>query len=120
MRVRFKGEADGLPCHAFGQEFPVGEWVEVEGLAERLASNPMFDVDGVPDPAAFDHDGDGSPGGSSAPEPSDDLPALRAEYQAVVGRRPFPGWGAEVLREKLAAARPEPEPDPEADEDPQG
>lgn len=45
MRVRFRGEADGLPCEAFGQSFPVGEWVEVAGLALRLATNPMFDAD---------------------------------------------------------------------------
>lgn len=33
-----------------------------------------------------------------------DLTALRAEYTAKLGKRPFPGWGAEVLREKIANA----------------
>ena len=33
----------------------------------------------------------------------DDLTALRAEYQAKVGKKPFHGWGAETLREKIAA-----------------
>ena len=45
---------------------------------------------------------------SAAPrhvQPIDDIAALRAEYQAVVGKRPFMGWGADVLREKIAAAK---------------
>lgn len=110
MRVRFKGEADGLPCEVFGQVFPAGEWVEVEGLALKLATNPMFDAEGHAGP--FDHDGDGKAGGSA--KPAGDVAALRAEYQTLVGKRPFPGWGADVLREKIAAAsEPEPEPDPE-------
>ncbi len=54
--------------------------------------------------AKFDHDHDGAPGGSIAPAPSDDLKALRAEYFGKLGKRPFPGWGADTLREKIAAA----------------
>ena len=53
----------------------------------------------------LDHDRDGRRGGSLAPEGDGDLPALRAEYHQVVGRRPFSGWDAQVLREKIAAAR---------------
>lgn len=34
---------------------------------------------------------------------SDERPALRAEYEAKFGKKPFGGWSAEVLREKLAA-----------------
>lgn len=53
----------------------------------------------------FDHDGDGTPGGSSSPdEPADEMKALRAEYTEAVGKRPFPGWNAEVLRERIDAA----------------
>jgi hypothetical protein len=33
----------------------------------------------------------------------DPRPALRAEYEAKFGKRAFPGWSAEILREKLAA-----------------
>lgn len=33
-----------------------------------------------------------------------DLTSLRAEYEKVVGRRPFMGWDAGTLREKMAAA----------------
>lgn len=89
MRVRFKGEADGLPCEVFGMVFPAGEWTLVDGIAlKKLVGNPMFDADEAAKKAAFaafDHDGDGYPGGS-------------------------PKGG---LRKA-----PEPEPDPEADEDP--
>lgn len=34
----------------------------------------------------------------------DDLTALRAQYQEVVGKKPYHGWDAETLREKIAAA----------------
>lgn len=40
-----------------------------------------------------------------APVSTGDLAALRAEYESVVGRKPFLGWGETVLREKIAAAR---------------
>ena len=35
----------------------------------------------------------------------DDLTALRAEYQEVVGKKAFHGWDADTLREKIAAAK---------------
>jgi len=50
----------------------------------------------------LDHDDNGKEGGSVSPEPTDDLPALRAEYQAKMGKRPFPGWGADELRRRMA------------------
>lgn len=34
----------------------------------------------------------------------DDLTALRAEYQAKMGKRPFNGWDAATLRGKIASA----------------
>ena len=37
-------------------------------------------------------------------EAADDLAALRAEYLRVVGKRPFMGWDAEALRQKMAEA----------------
>jgi len=36
--------------------------------------------------------------------PGNDLTALRAEYMAKVGKRPFHAWTAIQLREKIAAA----------------
>lgn len=53
----------------------------------------------------LDHYGDGTPGGSPRAVDGGDLAALRKEYAEAVGKRPFPGWGEAVLREKIAAAR---------------
>lgn len=50
----------------------------------------------------LDHDGDGAPGGSLK-QAGDDIVALRAEYTAKLGKRPFPGWDAETLRTRMAA-----------------
>lgn len=52
--------------------------------------------------ASLDHDGDGKPDGSIAPEHTDDLKALRAQYLDVVGKRPFPGWDADTLRLRIS------------------
>ena len=52
---------------------------------------------------SLDHDGDGRKGG--APKPADDageLATLRAEYEAKLGKKPFPGWSKETLLEKMA------------------
>ena len=52
----------------------------------------------------LDHDGDGRKGDSPKPEASDELTEVRAEYQRVLGKRPFHGWSVDELREKIAAA----------------
>lgn len=36
-----------------------------------------------------------------------DITELRAEYQRVVGKRPFNGWSADELRAKITAAKGE-------------
>jgi hypothetical protein len=51
----------------------------------------------------FDHDRDGRDGGSSAPDHTDELKAARADYMRITGKRFFPGWTAERLREMIAA-----------------
>lgn len=49
----------------------------------------------------LDHDGDGRKGGSvSSVDP--DIAALRIAYHHKFGKRPFNGWAADKLREKLA------------------
>ncbi len=51
----------------------------------------------------LDHDGDGNPGGSLKPaDAGDDIAAVRAEYYAAFGKRPFAGWDVAALRAKLA------------------
>jgi hypothetical protein len=37
--------------------------------------------------------------------PEDELKALREEYQAAVGKRPFHGWDADTLKAKIAEAK---------------
>lgn len=45
---------------------------------------------------------DAGQGGDSKP-PVDDLAKLRADYLDVMGKKPFNGWSAEQLREKIDA-----------------
>lgn len=51
----------------------------------------------------LDHDGDGQKGGSKPAEESDELTKLRADYLDVMGKRPYHGWTAEQLQEKIDA-----------------
>jgi hypothetical protein len=37
---------------------------------------------------------------------AEDITAVRAEYETVVGKRPFYGWDAATLRQKMAAHAP--------------
>ena len=37
--------------------------------------------------------------------PADDVKVLRDQYTAAVGRQPFYGWSADVLRAKIAEAK---------------
>jgi len=48
------------------------------------------------------------PPAASSP-PIDERIALRAEYEQVLGKAPFMGWSADLLREKIAAAKAESE-----------
>ena len=44
-----------------------------------------------------------------------DINALRAEYESVLGKKPFNGWSAEELMRRIADAREgHPDPEPEA------
>lgn len=45
---------------------------------------------------------EGGQGGGSKP-PADDLAKLRADYLDVMGKKPFNGWSADQLREKIDA-----------------
>ena len=40
----------------------------------------------------------------AGPTPEDELHQLREAYQAKVGKRPYHGWDAAELREKISAA----------------
>lgn len=65
-----------------------------EGQATRVRALPFFAVRGnAPKDGISDQDA-----------PADDIAELRAEYERVIGKRPFPGWKADALREKIAEA----------------
>ncbi|AYD00019.1 hypothetical protein [Neorhizobium sp. NCHU2750] len=68
-------------------------------LARLGYAEPLKNATPTADP--LDHDGDGRKGGSTAPEPDEALTALRAEYQALAGKRAFSGWDAEALQAKI-------------------
>jgi ribosome-binding protein aMBF1 (putative translation factor) len=53
----------------------------------------------------LDHDGDGQKGGSPKPQASDNLTALRTQYQEKVGKRPSHGWDEKTLAAKIAEAK---------------
>lgn len=49
-----------------------------------------------------------APAETSAPgatDATDDLKSLRAEYESVIGKKPFGGWNAEQLRAKITEAK---------------
>lgn len=80
-----------------------GDPIVLDGPAARLYGKIGWATD---KPRArrpqLDHDNNGHEGGSKSP--AGDLTALRAEYFAKLGKRPFNGWDAATLREKIAAA----------------
>lgn len=67
-----------------------------------------------PDLPQLDHDGDGEPGGSVAPDATPDLAALREAYVQVLGKKPFSGWGPVELQRRIDAASGEAEDGPPA------
>jgi hypothetical protein len=85
MLARFLGDGDVVlgipqPCHVFGLEFPVGEWVMVENAAHalKLAANPLFETDGeAPEaPVSAEREPEPDPGADGDPEPDDKPPEV--------------------------------------------
>lgn len=104
------GPADGTIMG--GQPFPLNEPVEIDEagawwqlLGSRIRRNVYFRVEDIapgPQAAAFDHDGDGNPGGS-LPAESRGLDALYADAEALgikIDRR----WGRERLQAEIDKA----------------
>jgi len=67
--------------------------------ADREPNNPDTD-----DQSSDQTGENGDTGGSKGDPASDELNKLRAEYKAKLGTKPFNGWDADKLREKIAAA----------------
>jgi hypothetical protein len=68
--------------------------------AARACSRSWFTTSWID---ALDHDADGKKGGSKKQSADDDLSDLRSEYAKKFGKKPFNGWNADTLREKLEA-----------------
>lgn len=87
------------------------EVAHIDGV-RRLPLITVAVADPLPAPPAdlvaavtkFDHDGDGLPGGSKAAPHTDDIKAIRAEYEAKMGKRSFPGWDADELKRRMGDA----------------
>lgn len=53
----------------------------------------------------LDHDANGQKGGSKAPDGDKEaLNKLRADYQTLVGKKPFAGWKADELQRRIDEA----------------
>jgi hypothetical protein len=74
---------------------------DVEEQKAAVAEGWMLRPDSEPGPDPLDHDRDGAKGGSEA-QSGEAVQVLRAEYQRLIGKRPFNGWNEAVLREKIA------------------
>lgn len=75
MRARFIGDRDGDgpgKVNFFGHVFVKGEWRSLpDEVREKAEGNSHFEIDafnGAPE-KAFDHDGNGEPGGSLPDKP---------------------------------------------------
>ncbi|MBN7804902.1 hypothetical protein JZX86_05925 [Agrobacterium rosae] len=82
---------------AFGEVTGEFEQTYVDLLEASMAVSVSKDAH------PLDHDGDGKKGGSKPAEESDELTKLRSDYAEVVGKRPYHGWTAEELQEKIDA-----------------
>ncbi|WP_412063987.1 hypothetical protein [Rhizobium sp. SYY.PMSO] len=75
----------------------LGKLGHIAPISSRSTGKPQS-IDSVPPASCL---GLSSNDGQAAAE----LTSLRAEYQAVVGTRPYHGWNAEALRAKIAEAK---------------
>lgn len=90
MRVPMKATKDmryGTRMLKAGDAFEANDRSQAR-LLTALGRASAGQVEPAPEPAA----------------PDDELTALRAEYQAAVGKRAYHGWDAATLREKISAA----------------
>lgn len=76
--------------------------VELDALnAEIWRQSPYGEITEGKAADPLDHDGDGRKGGSKPAEETDELTKLRSDYQEVFGKRPYHGWDAAELQEKI-------------------
>lgn len=79
-----------------------GDDVVMSGPSSRLFEAMGYVVKQAKWPQ-LSHGRPGEEGGSKR-RAGDDIAALRAAYEKKLGKRPFNGWDAATLRDKIAAA----------------
>lgn len=84
--VNVGGPAEKGGVMFFGRE---AANVENDELVRRLSNNPEFQKAGKEKAA-------------KEPEEDGEITALRTQYEQIFGKKPFNGWNADKLREKLA------------------
>lgn len=94
--LRRDGKPDVLVDNADAEAEQLAAW----GSAARVVEAPPQQSNALL--PQLDHDKNGEPGGSKAPE--GDVAELRKVYQAKFGKRPFPGWNAAELTARIETA----------------
>lgn len=105
MLVFNAGDVGDLPDDMARRYIEDGQAEPIEPTLADICSAIVVELDATsPASDPLDHDGDGHPGGSTAPsDPDGNLRALREHYEALAGKRVFNGWDADTLRSKIAA-----------------
>lgn len=81
-----------------GKATDVAGWDEIK---EHQHIKHLLETKAIEVVSPLDHDKDGKKGGSTAPEQTDELADLRAQYADLYGKRPFMGWDAKTLTAKI-------------------
>lgn len=112
MTCKVKTEYGGKPL-APGDQFEVRD-VDVRVLVALDRASLMVDPP-EPAPVPVNPRRAAADAARRAEQAADATAALREQYETLYGKRPFMGWGADVLREKIAAFVPEPPPAAESE-----
>jgi hypothetical protein len=73
----------------------------------RLVADDLFTARTRADARALIALGRAAPAPSDGDDGDDEMTTLRAEYLTVMGKRPFNGWDADTLKQKIAEKRAE-------------
>ncbi|WP_270374975.1 hypothetical protein [Marinicauda sp. Alg238-R41] len=111
-----------MPLYTVTNNRPAGTWSIITAHGTKTVAagqSGEFEMseaeakNGEADRVVIKAKGDALPAGEKGAEvfdprqdeaPADDLTALRTEYEAKVGKKPFMGWKADMLRQKIAEA----------------
>ena len=101
MRVRAKAKGYYGQLRAIDDVFEVTDGLKASWF-EEVEPEVATAAEAAKSP--LDHDGDGKPGGSTAPEKTPLLKQLRKQFRDLFGKKPFSSWGEAELQAKIAEA----------------